>query len=108
MSASIARLIVTLDFARILALLLRRTSLQRYDMASKIKHEHSQPKKGRCPLWFEDQLPGYRGDANASGLRKRLRRKDVAAAFSVGIRTVDYWWKVTKFLPPPHFLERLP
>ena len=38
------------------------------------------------------------------GVRKRVRRKDLAESFCVNIRTIDYWWRVTKFLPPPHYL----
>jgi hypothetical protein len=63
-------------------------------------------KQSRTPLWFADEIPGYQGDTNAPGLRKRLRRKDLAESFGVSIRTIDRWWKVTGFLPAPHFLEK--
>jgi hypothetical protein len=62
--------------------------------------------RSRIPLWFEDQLPGYQGDTSAPGLRKRLRRKDIAERFGVNIRTVDFWWKTSGFLPAPHFLGK--
>jgi hypothetical protein len=63
-------------------------------------------KQSRTPFWFADQIPGYQGDTSAPGLRKRLRRKDLAESFGVNIRTIDHWWKVTKLLPKPHFLEK--
>ena len=62
-------------------------------------------KPSKTPFWFEDQIAGYQGDTSAPGLRKRLRRKDIAEKFGVNIRTVDRWWKVTGFLPAPHYLE---
>jgi hypothetical protein len=62
--------------------------------------------RSKIPLWFADQIPGYVADPGAkSGVRKRLRRKDLAENFQVSVRTIDYWWKVTKFLPAPHYLE---
>jgi hypothetical protein len=62
-------------------------------------------KRSRIPLWYADQIPGYRGDTTEAGVRKRLRRKDLANDFKVNVRTIDHWWKVTKFLPAPHYLE---
>jgi hypothetical protein len=62
--------------------------------------------RSKIPFWFADEIPGYVPDPEAKpGVRKRVRRKDLAESFNVNIRTVDYWWKVTKFLPPPHYLE---
>jgi hypothetical protein len=63
-------------------------------------------KRSRIPFWFADQIPGYHADP-ANPVRKRLRRKDLAENFSVNIRTIDHWWKVTKFLPPPHYFETM-
>jgi hypothetical protein len=58
------------------------------------------------PFWFEDEIPGYvAGPETKSGVRKRLRRKDLAEKFSVGPRTIDYWWRVSGILPAPHYLE---
>jgi len=62
--------------------------------------------RSKIPFWFADEIPGYVADPAAKpGVRKRVRRKDLAQAFGVCDRTVDYWWRVTKFLPPPHYLE---
>ena len=62
--------------------------------------------RSKIPFWFADEIPGYVADPEVkSGVRKRVRRKDLAESFSVNIRTVDHWWKVTGFLPPPHYLE---
>jgi hypothetical protein len=63
-------------------------------------------KRSKIPLWFADQIPGYVPDPAAKpGVRRRVRRKDLAEGFKVNVRTIDYWWKVTKFLPAPHYLE---
>jgi hypothetical protein len=62
-------------------------------------------KQSRTPFWFEDQIEGYQGDTSAPGLRKRLRRKQLAEKFGVHVRTIDHWWKVSKILPKPHFLK---
>jgi len=60
----------------------------------------------KIPFWFADELPGYITDPDAKpGVRKRLRRKDLAETFRVNIRTVDEWWRVRKLLPPPHYLS---
>jgi hypothetical protein len=63
-------------------------------------------KRSRIPFWFADQIPGYPADP-ANPVRKRLRRKDLAENFRVNIRTIDHWWKVAKFLPPPHYVETM-
>jgi hypothetical protein len=63
-------------------------------------------KRSKIPFWFADEIPGYVADPDAKqGVRQRVRRGDLAKGFKVGVRTVDYWWKVTKFLPAPHYLE---
>jgi hypothetical protein len=62
--------------------------------------------RSKIPLWYLDQIPGHApSPADTQGLRKRVRRRDLAEAFGVNVRTIDYWWKVTKFLPAPHYLE---
>ena len=62
-------------------------------------------KRSLIPFWFADQIPGYMADPDAKpGVRKRVRRKDLAESFNVSIRTVDYWWRVSKVLPPPHYM----
>ena len=62
--------------------------------------------RSRIPFWFLDELPGYVPDPDAKpGVRKRARRKDLAQAFKVCDRTIDHWWRVSRFLPAPHYLE---
>jgi hypothetical protein len=62
--------------------------------------------RSKIPFWYADEIPGYVPDpAVKPGVRKRVRRQDLAETFNVNIRTVDYWWKVTGYLPPPHYLE---
>jgi hypothetical protein len=62
-------------------------------------------KRSPIPFWYLDEIPGYVPDPAAKpGVRKRVRRKDLAESFCVNIRTIDHWWKVSKFLPPPHYM----
>jgi hypothetical protein len=61
--------------------------------------------RSKIPFWFADQIPGYVPDPESTcRIRERVRRQELAKRFKVNERTIDYWWRVTGFLPPPHYL----